>query len=33
VSTILHTLFDSGQLRLVPGLDQIAKLTEHAPLV
>lgn len=33
VSTILHTLFDSGQLRLVPGLDQIAKLTEHAPVV
>jgi hypothetical protein len=28
ISTILHTLFHSGQLRLVPGLEQISRLTE-----
>jgi hypothetical protein len=33
VSTILHTLFDPGQLRLVSGLDQISRLAEHPPLV
>jgi uncharacterized protein (DUF1501 family) len=29
VSTILHTVFDVGQLRLVPRLAAIAKLAEH----
>lgn len=33
ISTILRTLFDPAQLRLVPGLEQISRLTEHAPLV
>jgi hypothetical protein len=32
VSTILHTLFDPAQLRLVSGLDQISRLAEHPPL-
>lgn len=33
ISTILHTLFDPGQLRLVPGLEAISRLAEHPPLV
>jgi hypothetical protein len=33
VSTILHTLFDPGQARLVPGLAPITALTEHPGLV
>jgi uncharacterized protein (DUF1501 family) len=32
VSTILHTLVDPGQLRLIPGLESITKLTEHPRL-
>jgi len=32
VSTVLHTVFDVGQLRLVSGLGEIARLAEHAPL-
>jgi uncharacterized protein (DUF1501 family) len=32
VSSILHTLFDPAQLRLVPGLEQISRLAEHPPL-
>jgi uncharacterized protein (DUF1501 family) len=32
ISTILHTLFDMGQLRLVPGLDQISRLGEAPPI-
>jgi hypothetical protein len=33
VSTVLHTLFDPGQARLVPGLAPITALTEHPGLV
>lgn len=33
ISTILHTLFDMGQLRLVPGLSQISRLGETTPIV
>ncbi len=29
ISTILHTVFDAGQLRLVPSMGQISRLAEH----
>jgi hypothetical protein len=32
VSTILHTLFDVGRLRVTPGLGDLPKLAEHPPL-
>ena len=32
ISTILHTVFDVGRLRLVPELAAVARLAEHAPL-
>jgi len=32
ISTILHTVFDMGQVRLVPGLDKISKLGEATPI-
>jgi len=32
ISTILHTVFDVGQLRLIPALASVARLAEHAPL-
>jgi len=32
ISTILHTLFDMGQLRLVPGMAQISRLGEQSPI-
>jgi hypothetical protein len=33
VATILHSLFDIGKLRLVPGLPQeILRLTEAKPI-
>jgi hypothetical protein len=32
ISTILHTMFDIGQLRVQPGLGQIARLAETPPI-
>jgi uncharacterized protein (DUF1501 family) len=32
ISTILHTVFDVGQLRLVPALSSVARLAEHPSL-
>jgi uncharacterized protein (DUF1501 family) len=32
VSTILHTMLDPAQVRLVPGLSQIARLAEVSPI-
>lgn len=32
ISTILHTVFDTGRLRLEPGLGAIARLAEKAPI-
>ncbi len=32
ISTILHTLFDVGRLRITPSLSQVAKLAEHPPI-
>jgi hypothetical protein len=32
ISTVLHTAFDVGQLRLMPGFAQIARLAEHPPI-
>ncbi len=32
ISTILHTLFDVGKLRVTPGLDPVPRLAEHAPI-
>jgi uncharacterized protein (DUF1501 family) len=32
ISTILHTLFDVGKLRLEPSVAQVARLAEHAPI-
>ena len=32
ISTILHTLFDVGKLRVAPGLTAVARLAEHPPL-
>jgi hypothetical protein len=32
ISTILHTLFDVGRLRVAPSLAQVAKLAEHPPI-
>lgn len=32
IATILHTLFDAGKLRIAPGVAQVAKLAEHAPI-
>ncbi len=32
ISTILHTLFDVGRLRLAPSLSQVARLAEHPPI-
>jgi hypothetical protein len=32
VSTILHTVFDVGLLRLMPGITPVAKLAEHEPI-
>lgn len=32
ISTILHTMFDVGQLRVQPGLGQIARLAETPPI-
>ncbi len=32
VSTVLHTMFDVGQLRLLQGVQAVAKLGEHQPM-
>lgn len=32
VSTILHTVFDVGRLRLEPGFAELARLGEHPPI-
>ncbi len=32
ISTILHVLFDVGKLRIAPGLGEVARLAEHAPI-
>jgi len=32
ISTILHTLFDVGKLRVAPSLTQVARLAEHPPI-
>ena len=32
ISTILHTVFDVGQLRLQPGLGAISRLAEPVPI-
>jgi uncharacterized protein (DUF1501 family) len=32
ISTLLHTLFDIGQLRLMPSLAAVAKLGEHSTI-
>jgi hypothetical protein len=32
VSTILHALFDVGKLRVVRGMEQVARLAEHPPI-
>ncbi len=32
ISTILHTMFDVGKLRVAPGLTAMARLAEHPPL-
>jgi hypothetical protein len=32
ISTILHALFDVGRLRIAPGLGEVARLAEHAPI-
>ncbi|MGF1579034.1 MAG: DUF1501 domain-containing protein [Gemmataceae bacterium] len=32
VSTILHTMFDPGVLRVTPGVPMIARLSEHDPI-
>lgn len=32
ISTILHTLFDVGKLRITAGLGDVARLAEHAPI-
>jgi hypothetical protein len=32
VSTILHTLFDVGKLRVAAGLGDVARLAEHPPI-
>ena len=32
VSTILHTVFDVGRLRLLPGLAAVARLAETRPI-
>jgi len=32
VSTILHSLFDVGKLRVAPSLAQVARLAEHPPI-
>jgi hypothetical protein len=33
ISTILHTVFDVGRLRLLPTLASLARLAEHPPIV
>jgi uncharacterized protein (DUF1501 family) len=32
ISSILHTVFDVGQLRLQPSFAQISRLAEHPPI-
>jgi hypothetical protein len=32
ISTLLHVLFDAGQLRVVPDLGAVARLAEHSPI-
>jgi uncharacterized protein (DUF1501 family) len=32
ISTILHTVFDVGQLRLLPGMASVSRLAEHEPI-
>ena len=32
ISTILHTLFDVGRLRVAPSMTQVARLAEHPPI-
>ncbi len=32
IATILHALFDVGQLRLIPSLAQVSQLAEHPPI-
>jgi hypothetical protein len=32
ISTLLHTLFDAGKLRVAAGLNEVARLAEHATI-
>jgi hypothetical protein len=32
ISTLLHTLFDVGRLRVTPSMAQVARLAEHPPI-
>lgn len=32
IATVLRTVYDAGQLRLIPALSQLSRLAEHAPI-